>query len=476
MAVVWWTPLPGKRGQQSVRIALSIVKWLVVLLVVAVIGAAAWLYFSPPALIRVASNYSAKIVCSNVFLAGRDAGEVLADDVQAPGHPILGYISVEVDEARRTVSAGLFGIFGTGLAIARDGLGCAVSPNGNADPDISASEGAGTVPQGLWPDGELVEASQDPELAALLDDAGTVGPGMRAVVVVHNGRIIGERYGDGFSAATPLLGWSMTKTVTAAIIGTLVTEGKLAQGQENLLDIWSRDGRREISLASLLAMESGLEFNEDYGDVTDVTRMLYLEPDMAGFAAAKPLAHEPGSTFAYSSGTTLILSRIWQNALGEPQTALDWPREALFDRIGMASAVLEADASGTFVGSSYLYATGRDWARFGQLLLQDGKWKGEDVLPYGYVRWMRSPTEASSGDYGKGHLWLHGPRAGTPEGTPSDAGFELPDDAFWLLGHDGQTVTVVPSKQLVVVRLGLTPSKLGYKPQALVEALAKLLD
>src|SRR5690606_5335053 len=131
----------------------------------------------------------------------------------------------------------------------------------------------------------------------------------RAVVVVKDGRIVGERYGEGFSAETPLLGWSMTKTVTAAIIGTLVGEGRLSLDQDELFEGWLADERAQITIADLMAMSSGLEFNEDYGDVTDVTRMLYLEPDMAGFASDKPLAGPRGATFSYSSGTTLLLSR-----------------------------------------------------------------------------------------------------------------------------------------------------------------------
>ena len=147
--------------------------------------------------------------------------------------------------------------------------------------------------------------------------------------------------------------------------------------------------------------------------------------------------------------------------------------ELLFRRIGMDSAVFETDPRGTYAGSSNLYASARDWAKFGQLLLQDGVWKGERILPEGWVRWMRTPTEASGGEYGR-QTWLHGPRANTPRGVPEDEGFNLPPDAFWMLGHDGQTITVIPSLRMVVVRMGLTPSRLGYKPQALIEALAKI--
>ncbi|MGD9916273.1 MAG: serine hydrolase domain-containing protein [Rhizobiaceae bacterium] len=456
------------------RILLKIIKWVVVLVVVLVVAAAGYLYFAPPDLIRVASAYSAKIVCSNVFVAGRDAGEVLADDVQAPGHPILTLIDVSVDREAKTVSAGLFGLFGKGLAVARDGYGCATVPDGNlaavpATPAVAAPAAAGT---GLWPDGETVQPSQDPAVAALLDDPKLTGPGMRAVVVVHNGRIIGERYGKGFDAKTPLLGWSMTKSVNAALVGTLVRDGKLKLDQAGLFPEWS-DDRKDIKLSDLTSMSSGLEFNEDYGDVTDVTRMLYLEPDMAAFAASKPLVAKVGEAWNYSTGTTVLISKIWQGAAGADALAL--PRKALFGPIGMTSAVLEADARNTIVGSSYLYATGHDWARFGQLMLNGGEWKGTQVVPADYVAWMHQAAAASKGEYGMGQVWLHGPAAGTPEGEDPDKGFDIPDDAFWFLGHDGQSIAVIPSKRLVVVRLGLTPSKLAYKSQGLVEALAKVV-
>jgi CubicO group peptidase (beta-lactamase class C family) len=458
------------------RLIGRLVKGLAILLVVAVAALVGWLYVAPPELIRVGAGYSAKIVCSNVFLAGRDAGQVLADDVQAPGHPLLRIMRVSVDHGRKTVSAGLLGFLGERTAVARDGLGCTVLPEGVSADSLEQAPPAPTAraeaASGLWPDGEDVAASQDPEIAAVLEDPAMAGPGMRAMVVVKDGRIVAERYGDGFSEKTPLIGWSMTKTVNAAIIGTLVKDGKMTVDDKRLFGDWRTDGRAGISVADLMAMSSGLAFNEDYGDVTDVTRMLFLEPDMAAFAAAKPLAYPVGGTFSYSSGTTMLLSRVWQHALGDGETALVWPHAKLFGPLGMDSAVLETDAAGTFVGSSYLYATARDWARFGQFLLQDGVWKGEAILPEGFAAWMRQPAPASSGAYGRGQLWLRGP-SGTRE---EDAALGIPGDAFWANGHDGQTVTVIPSRKLVVVRMGLTPDKLGYRPQKMVAAVVKAVD
>ncbi|TGT74440.1 class C beta-lactamase-related serine hydrolase [bacterium M00.F.Ca.ET.159.01.1.1] len=458
------------------RAVVKFIRWLLGLAILPVAALFAWLYFAPPDLIRVGSGYSAKIVCSNVFIAGRDANQVLAVDVQAPGHPLLRLMKVSVDKERGLVSAGLLWVLGKSVAVERDGVGCTSVPDGDTGKARKTSlRAAASTPaqaDALWPDGERVDASQNPEVAKIVDDAAMAGTGMRAIVVVKNGRVVAERYGEGFSAKTPLLGWSMTKTVNAAIVGTLVKDGKMAVDGKGLFKPWKADGRAAISLADMMAMSSGLEFNEDYGDVADVTRMLYLEPDMASFAEAKPLTGEVGKVFSYSSGTAVMLSRLWQDAIGDKAKALAWPRTALFQPLGMKSAVLETDEQGTFVGSSYLYATAHDWARFGQFLLQGGTWNGNQILPTGFVDWMREPASASK-VYGKGQLWIEGP--GDEENTGAGAAAGLPKDIYWMEGHDGQTVAIVPSEQLVVVRLGLTPAKFGYRPQVMVGALVKAL-
>jgi CubicO group peptidase (beta-lactamase class C family) len=438
-----------------------------------------WLWAAPPNLIRVGAGYAAKIVCSSVFISGRDAHRVLQDDVQSHGHPLLRLMRVSVDHEQRVVRAGLFGFAGGGLAVARDGTGCATVPDGDlARARAHAAPAVAAAPPrpGRWPEGDEVGEVGDaaPALAALLADPALAGPGMRALLVLHRGRIVAERYGDGFDATTPLLGWSMTKTVTAALVGTLVRDGRIDVERDALFPGWDGDGRRAIAMAQLLSMSSGLSFNEDYGSVTDVTRMLYLEPDMAAFAGQQPLAQPVGSVFNYSSGSSVLLARLWQDAV-PGGAALAWPRRALFDPLGMRSAVLEADARGTFVGSSYLYASGRDWARFALLLLQDGQWNGQPLLPAGWVARMRAPSPVAPTDYTQGQMWLHGPRAGTPEGQNPDAGFQLPADTVWMNGHDGQAIALVPSRQLAVLRLGLTPVKLQHKPQRLVQAVLRTL-
>jgi CubicO group peptidase (beta-lactamase class C family) len=260
----------------------------------------------------------------------------------------------------------------------------------------------------------------------------------------------------------------MTKTVMAGLIGMLVKDGKLSLDQSGFWPAAAGDGRDRIRVADLLAMSSGLRFNENYGAVSDVTSMLYLQPDMAGFARAQPLAHPVGEAWSYSSGTAVILSRIMQDAAGGDGGAFADAR--LFKPLGMSSAIMEADEHGTLVGSSYMYATARDWAKFAQFLLQEGVWQGQELLPSGYVAMMAAPVAASGGQYGHGQVWLWGSDAAAP-GVNPDAAFGIPADTFWLSGHDGQSIAVIRSRQLIIVRLGLTPQSLGYSPQPLVKAV-----
>jgi CubicO group peptidase (beta-lactamase class C family) len=420
------------------------------------------LWLRPPELLRVGAAYAAKIVCSNVFLAGREADEVLRSDVQAPGVALLRLMRVSVDRQDRVVRAGLLGFIGGGIAVARPGVGCAAVPDGDL---AHATRVAGValdadtpIPADApWPDGNTVTTR--PELDRLLADERLAGPGMRAIVVVDHGRIVAERYGPGFSATTPLLGWSMTKSVVAGLVGLLVQEGRLS------LD---RHFQGKIRLSHLLAMSSGLRFNEDYGTLSDIVRMLYLQPDMAAFARAQPIDHPPGGYWSYSSGTANIVSRIVQDAAGPLGAAL--PRRVLFERLGMRSGTLETDEHGTLVGSSYMYATARDWARYGQFLVQDGVWQGQRLLPEGFVAMMATPVAASGGRYGQGFVWLWGSDGVTP-GVNPDAAFGIPADTFWMMGHDGQSTAIIRSRQLVVVRMGLTPAGDNYTSQPLLHAI-----
>ncbi|MEO1701723.1 MAG: serine hydrolase [Pseudomonadota bacterium] len=453
---------------------IRIMKWFGYLVLAGIVTGLGYLVFLPPELLRVGSNYTAKIVCSNVFLANRDAKDVLAVDVQAPGHPLLRLMRINVDPSEGSVRAGIFGFIAPGMAVMRDAsLGCSSLPSLDDRDLVQASMQPLDVQLDSnqpWPVGNQVEFDPQSTVSKLLEDEELVGPGMRAVVVVRDGEIVGERYGEGFNAQTPLLGWSTTKSVTAALIGRAIREGNMTlDGDVSDVFGWD-DDRQAIKLVDLMAMAGDLQWNEGYGSVSDVTRMLYLEKDMARFVANRPLDTQTdkgiGENFNYSSGTTVLLSRIWQRAFGDVSDAVAFPHRALFGPLGMESAVMEMDAAGTYVGSSYMYATARDWARFGQFMLQRGVWEGRSLLPIGYVDWMTATHPASDAQYANSQVWKRAANAWLPGDNP-----ELPADAFFMNGHDGQSISVVPSEGLVVVRLGLTPTDRQYKVAFLLRAL-----
>ena len=435
-----------------------------------------WLKFFTPDLIRAGANYTAKIVCTNVLVAGRDPAEVLKFDVQAPGHPLMKFMQIDLIKDKELVRANLFGLFGRGLAVNRPGTGCAAVPDGDVESakkyQFAPEKIASHSDDRLWPEGS--EAVRNHQIEKIISDNQLAGPGMRAIAVVHHGKLVAQRYAKGFNERTPLIGWSMTKSVNAILVGMQVKAGNLKLDQAGF---WPEanpsDGREKIRLADLLAMNSGLVFNEDYGNVSDVTRMLFLTPDMATYVHDKPLDHPVGSYWNYSTGTSVLLSRLWQNVAGAD--ALAYPRNHLFAPLGMNSAFIEADARGTLAGGSYMYANAHDWARIGQFLLQNGSWNGQQLLPDDYVSMMRTVVPGSNPQYGQGQVWLEGPDGDNAQGKQPGKSFHLPPDAFWLEGHDGQTIAIIPSLQLVVVRLGLTPHKLNYKPQGMLVEILKSL-
>jgi CubicO group peptidase (beta-lactamase class C family) len=278
----------------------------------------------------------------------------------------------------------------------------------------------------------------------------------RAALVVHGGRLLAESYAPGYGPASRLCGWSMTKGVMSALVGILAGEGRLSLKDRALLPEWRRPGdpRADIALEDLLRMRSGLAFSDVYSDpLSDVTRMLFVSQSAAGLAAARPLCAAPGDRWAYSSGTTNIISRVARGAFPSHADYLAFPRRALFGPLGMSSALLEPDAAGDFVASSFMYATARDWARFGLLYARDGVWAGRRVLPEGWVGFSRTPTPQSpDGRYGA-HWWL---RLSRDFGGETEAAKRLPADAFHAQGHEGQVVSVIPSLDLVAVRLGMS--------------------
>lgn len=414
-------------------------------------------------MLLVAAGYAAKVVASGIFVSGRSLDSLLREEL-APETPLerrlAGQIDFEVDPRARSVRATFFGLVGR-EAVCRDVFGCVLVIGGSRETLRSRVEWEGPTTRREVRPWDVAPPPAPARLEAALDVAfSTAGHRTRAVVVVHRGAIVGERYAPGYGPSMPLPGWSMAKTVTGALVGVLAGRGVLVASEPPGLPEWAGDGRAAITLDHLLRMSSGLEFEERYDSLdSHATRMLFASESAAAVAVDEPLAAAPGSLWAYSSGTTNILSLVMRRSFPSDRDYWRFPREALFDRIGMASAVLETDPDGTFVGSSYLHATARDWARFGQLLLRGGSWDGERVLPEGWVPYMTAPAPAAPrGEYGA-QTWLNAGEPGNPERRPHT---RLPADLFLLAGFQGQRVVVLPSRELVVVRLGLTKDEASW--------------
>ena len=263
-------------------------------------------------------------------------------------------------------------------------------------------------------------------------------------LVVYKNQIIGEKYLQGFNENTPILGWSMTKSVLSTLYGILEYQDKIDLDQPAPMAAWQNDDRKNITLNHLLRMQSGLAWEENYTAISDVTRMLFLDADMPKVQAEKKAIAPPTEIWNYSSGTTNLLSGILRSQFETHQAYIDFPYTALIDKIGMHSMLIETDMMGNFVGSSYGWATTRDWAKFGLLYLNKGNWNGDKVFDQNWVDYVRTPTAHSKGDYG-GHFWLN-----------SGGKFpDVPRDMYSANGYQGQRVFIIPSKDLVVVRTGL---------------------
>jgi len=389
--------------------------------------------YASRSLMRIGAGYAAKTVCSGVFISRRNFADIVTDDVEANGHPLLRLMKYSVDTETREVTTSLAGAPWTRqLAVHRKGLGCTVLPDGNRPVDLTPHDlTRSDTKKTDWIDARAETGLNRQRIDTLVSEASGI-PGTRAIVVIHQGQLVGEYYGPKISAETPLIGWSMTKTVAGLLTGIMVDQGYVNRSDSGLFNEWTPDKRMQITLEHLLHMESGLEFSEG-GDTSDD-----------------------------ASGTTNLMIDYLRRQFGNDADWARFPGQYLFAPLGMTSAVMEPDASGNYVGASYMYATARDWAKIGQLMLQRGSWQSQQIVSPDWITFMTTPSPRSASEYG-GHVWLRG--------QGGDEGFTLPNDTFWLLGYDGQSIAVVPSRELVVVRLGLTPGEESFKPQELVEGL-----
>ena len=398
------------------------------------------------------SGFSAKSMASGHFIDNRSQEMIEKGDNDIN---LITLAKNKIDDNEKFATASVYGLKER-KAIYREGLGATLI---NDDFDISKPY---EVPRRTklttnlaFPYGNsepkdtvftnIDYAKLNAAVANAFDAKGDKNKRTRSVIVIYKDKIIAEKYDTGFNKDSKILGWSMTKSITATMFGIIQKKKKIDINKPAPIVEWANDERVKITINDLLHMNSGLEWEEDYTKISDVTQMLFLDTDMTKSQIDKPLVGKQNATWNYSSGTSNLLSGILRKQFKTHQEYLDFWYSALIDKIGMNSMLVETDMAGNYVGSSYSWATTRDWAKFGLLYLHKGNWNGEQLFDENWAKYVATPTNGSNGDYGA-HFWLN-------------AGGHYPDaprDLYSANGYQGQRVFILPSHDLVIVRMGLT--------------------
>jgi CubicO group peptidase (beta-lactamase class C family) len=397
------------------------------------------------------SGFSAKSVASGHYLDNRTLETIQQGDNDIDK---IDWATNDIDDTEMWVTSNVYGLKER-IAIYREGLGATLI---NDDFDVSKPY---LVPKrtkinnnlpfpygNLEPKDTVFSNIDYTKLNAVIENAfdkkGEKNKRTRSVIVIYKNKIIAEKYADGFNKNSRILGWSMTKSLTATYFGILQKQGKFDIMKPAPIAEWKSDERSKITTNDLLHMNSGLEWEENYSKICDATKMLFIEEDMTQSQINKPLVGKPNNTWNYSSGTTNLLSGILRKQFKTHQEYLDFWYTNLLDKIGMNSAIVETDMAGNFVGSSYGWATTRDWAKFGLLYLHKGNWNGEQIFDESWAKYVSTPTNTSNGNYGA-QFWLNA------SGKFPNA----PKDMYYASGFQGQMVAIFPSHDLVIVRMGL---------------------
>lgn len=410
----------------------------------------------------IMSGFTAKNMCSCVFVGDRDPKSVEAEEL---GSFPLSLAKYTVDSVEYTVTSTVFGM-AKKKAIYRKGFGCTLV-NELSEADIKKQTAPALISSSQndsvqWPLGskaaEYIPANIDfARLSKLCKQEvlKTNAKGQqegRALLVIYDGRLISENYAPGFTKNSKMLGWSMAKSITSALIGLLIKQGKLDLQQPAPVPEWrdAKDERHSITLENLLQQTSGLDFEENYNRSSNATIMLFQKSDMGAYAASRSVREKPGTKFYYSSGNSNILSRIVRQTTGD-KNYHSFIYDSLFHKAGMYNTIMEPDASGTMVGSSYIFATAQDWARFGLLYYNNGVVNGQQLFPADWVKKTAAPSSADKLQQYGYQFWLNGYDIKTPSQRKFSA---APADMFYADGYAGQYVFIIPSKKLVIVRLG----------------------
>lgn len=411
---------------------------------------------------HVATGYTSHQLCSATFVSGLDPETFERIALRPIGGSMGFLLSQHVDRAKGEVVSRFAGT-AESRAVYRGASGCLVAHEPMPQPEAIELP---TAAPALLPEiaGREPVETDNPTIKTALDRAFTETPGApqrgtQAIVIVHKGHVIAERYVAGVGVDTPLIGWSATKSVTNALLGILVRQGKLDMNAPAPVAAWAdpADPRHAITPDNMLRMNSGLAVGQSLtsglNDMFDpAAEMVFVERDMAGFAERFPLAFAPGSDWNYTNGNTLMLSRIIRDKVGgDAQSVLAFAHRELFDKLSMRHVTLEFDSTGTPIGSSHMLASARDWAKFGLLYLNDGVAGGQRILPEGWVDYSAKYTPHSD-EYGYGAgFWTN---RGDSGGARYRIKAGIPADAFMARGSLGQYVIVIPSRDLVVTRFG----------------------
>ena len=398
------------------------------------------------------SGFSAKSIASGHFIDHRSQEMIEKGDNDIP---MIDLAKNKIDDIGKFATASVYGLKER-KAIYREGLGATLI-NDNFDvtkryevPKRNKLNNNLPYPFGNLEPKDTVFANINYDklqkaVADAFDKKREKNKRTRSLIVIYKDKIIAEKYTNGFDKNSKILGWSMTKSITGTLFGILEKQGKINIMKPAPITEWQNDERSKITINDLLHMNSGLEWEEDYTKISDVTKMLFQAEDMSQSQINKPLVGKPNATWNYSSGTTNLLSGILRKQFKTHQEYLDFWYSALIDKIGMNSMVVETDMAGNFVGSSYSWATTRDWAKFGLLYLHKGDWNGEQLFNESWAKYVATPTNTSNGNYGA-QFWLN-------------AGGQFPNvpkDMYYCSGYQGQMVAVFPSHDLVIVRMGLS--------------------
>lgn len=410
----------------------------------------------------LAAGYKAAFTCSDVFDAGQAPEQIAADELEGIyvqyQELVRSLPAAQIDRGKHTVRVTFDDKLPPRISAWRPGLGCTELPVGAGPelasilPQLTAARPAGDMDKLAWPQGDAGALATTNPSAALtqvvskLFDGHSYGAGTKttAVIVIRDGKILAERYRNGYDMHTSQRTWSVAKSITATLVGRAVQLGLVKVDEPANIPEWKHPGdpRAAITLAMLLHMNSGLWTNGP-GNRTDE---IYLGGGpVTQWAVAMPLEAAPGTRFRYSNDDALLAARSVRASLGDGQAAINFPFTELFWRIGMFHTTPETDWQGNYVLSSQVWSTARDLARLALLYINDGVWNGQRLLPKGWSRFVATPGPAQpSEDAGYGaFFWLYGPQQGLPEGT------------YLMNGNRGQYIFVVPSKRVVIVRRGL---------------------